>query len=112
MKRTLTLDEDDLIMVIGKDIVQQIDENRGEMNRTEFTNFLIHSQLKKHSMNQSYIDKEEFHHVVQEIKEFLRNFLDFFLSLELGMQSQDSGFEEWFQKIQALGGSDNKVQRP
>ena len=111
MKRTLTLNEDDLIMVIDKDIVQQIDESRGEMNRTEFTNFLIHSQLKKHSMNQNYIDKEEFHRVVQEIKEFLRNFLDFFLSMELGKQSPDSGFEEWLQKIQALGSSENKAEK-
>ena len=49
MRRTLVLDEDDLIMVVKEDIVKQIDENRGEMNRTEFVNYLIQCQLKEQS---------------------------------------------------------------
>ena len=48
MRRTLLLDEDDLIMVVKEDVVKQIDENRGEMNRTEFVNYLIQCQLKEH----------------------------------------------------------------
>ena len=47
MRRTLLLDEDDLIMVVKEDIVKQIDEHRGEMNRTEFVNYLIQCQLKE-----------------------------------------------------------------
>ena len=46
-KRTLILDEDDLILVVKEDVVKQVDENRGEMNRTEFVNHLIQSQLKE-----------------------------------------------------------------
>lgn len=42
-KRTLILDEDDLILVVKEDVVKQVDENRGEMNRTEFVNHLIQS---------------------------------------------------------------------
>ena len=41
MRRTLLLDENDLIMVVKEDVVKQIDENRGELNRTEFVNYLI-----------------------------------------------------------------------
>ena len=47
MRRTLMLDEDDLVMVVKDDVVKQIDENRGEMKRTEFVNYLIQYQLKE-----------------------------------------------------------------
>jgi len=102
VRRTLILDEDALILVVDKDVVKQVDENRGELTRTEFVNFLIHSQLKEGNRSQNYVDKEEFHRFVQEVKELLRNFLDFFLTLELAKQAQDSGFEELWEKIQAL----------
>lgn len=106
-KRTLILDEDDLIMVVKKDVIEQVDENRGELTRTEFVNFLIHSQLKEINKSRSYVDEEEFHRVVKEIKELLRNFLDLFLTLVLAKQPQDGGFKEWFEKIQDLGNLDS-----
>ena len=107
VRRTLILDEDALILVVDKDVVKQVDENRGELTRTEFVNFLIHSQLKEGNRSQNYVDKEEFHCFVQEVKELLRNFLDFFLTLELAKQAQDSDFEEWCKKIQALDALDD-----
>ena len=107
MKRTLVLNDDDLIMVVDKDVTKQIDENRGEMNRTEFVNFLIQSQLKECYSQQSYVGKEEFYRFTQEMKELLRNFLDFILTLELAKQSQDNSFEEWCQKIEALDNLDS-----
>ncbi len=107
VRRTLILDEDALILVVDKDVVKQVDENRGEMTRTEFVNFLIHSQLKEGNRSQNYVDKEEFHRFVQEVKELLRNFLDFFLTLELANQAQASSFEEWCEKIQALDALDD-----
>ena len=106
-KRTLVLDEDALILVVEKEVVKQVDENRGEMTRTEFVNFLIHSQLREGSKSRNYVDKKEFHSVVQETKELLRSFLDFILTLELAKQSQGNGFEEWYQKIQALDSQDS-----
>jgi len=106
-KRTLILDEDDLIMVVKKDVIEQVDENRGELTRTEFVNFLIHSQLKEINKSHNYVDEEEFHRVVEEIKELLRNFLNLFLTLELAKQPQDGGFKEWFEKIQDLGNLDS-----
>jgi len=112
VKRTLILDEDDLILVVGKEVVRQVDENRGEMNRSEFVNFLIHSQLKKYYESQNYIDKEEFYRVVQNIKGLLHNFLEFVLSLELAKESPDNGFEEWYQKLQTLGDSGSSDERP
>jgi hypothetical protein len=105
-KRVLILDDEALVMVVDKGVVKQVDENRGEMTRTEFVNFLIQSQLKEEHRSRNYIDKEEFHHFVQEVKGLLRNFLDFFLTLELSKQ-QDNGFEEWRRKVETLGAPEN-----
>ncbi len=108
-KRTLILDEDDLVLVIDKDVVKQVDENRGELNRTEFVNFLIQSQLKECSQKQNYVEKEEFHQFTREMKELLRNFLEFFLSygLTMGKKPQDDILAELDQQLRALD-SDNE----
>ena len=104
MRRTLVLDDDDLIMVVDKAVTRQIDENRGEMNRTEFVNFLIQSQLKEYNEREKYADKEEFHRFAQGITELLRNFLEFFLShgLRMEKQQQDKSFDELSQYLQML----------
>ena len=113
-KRILILDESELIMVVDKDVVKQVDENRGEMNRTEFVNFLIQSQLKEYSTSRNYIDKEEFHQFALGIKELLRNFLEFFLSygLELGRLPQFERFDVLRQQLQSLDSSDEETGEP
>lgn len=80
MRRTLLLDEDDLIMVVKEDIVKQIDEHRGEMNRTEFVNFLIQCQLKEQFDRKNSVSREEFQFFSQQMMALLRNFLQFFIS--------------------------------
>ena len=106
-KRILILDESELIMVVDKDVVKQVDENRGEMNRTEFVNFLIQSQLKECYVKRDYVDKEEFHQFAQGMIELFRNFLEFFFSwgLEAGKQPRYKSFEELNQQLQALDSS-------
>jgi hypothetical protein len=85
MRRTLLLDEDDLIMVVKEDVVKQIDENRGEMNRTEFVNYLIQCQLRDFTSQKEYITKEEFQHFTSQMMELLHNFLQFFISYSMSM---------------------------
>jgi len=99
------------MLIVDAEVVRKIDENRGDMNCSEFLNFLIDSQLKEEVGNQNYVDKEEFHQFALGMKELLRNFLEFFLSygLELGKQPQDKTFEELSQKLQALGNSGKKT---
>jgi len=99
------------MLIVDAEVVRKIDENRGDMNCSEFLNFLIDSQLKEEIGNQNYVDKEEFHQFALGMKELLRNFLEFFLSygLELGKQPQDKTFEELSQKLQALGDSGKKT---
>jgi hypothetical protein len=85
MKRTLFLDEDDLIMVVKEDVVKQIDENRGEMNRTEFVNYLIQCQLKEADNQKDYVSEEEFQSFAKQMVALLNNFLQFFISYGMAM---------------------------
>ena len=100
------------MLIVDADVVRKIDENRGDMSRSEFLNFLVDSRLKEEVGNQNYVDKEEFRQFTQGMKELLRNFLEFFISygLELGKQPKDKTFVELSQKLQALGSSGNKAK--
>ncbi len=95
------------MLIVDAELVKKIDDNRGDMSRTEFINFLIASQLKEESKKQDGVTREEFHQFQEGTKELLRNFLEFFISygLELGKQPKDSEFEQLTQKLQTLGGS-------
>jgi len=101
------------MLIVDADVAKKIDENRGEMSRSEFLDFLIDSQLREDIGNQNYVNKEEFHQFAQGMKELLRNFLEFFISygLELGKQPQDKSFEELSQKLQTLGSTDSKATK-
>jgi len=97
------------MLIVDSEVARKIDENRGEMSRSEFIDLLIESQLseekeQKVSAGQpSYVTKEELYKSMQGIKELLRTFLEFFLSygLEVGKHS-DKSFNELSQKLQAL----------
>jgi len=103
---------DKRMLIVDAEVVRKVDENRGDMNRSDFINFLIDSCLKEDSGKQNYITKEEFNHFQQGTRELLRNFLEFFISygLELGKQPTDTTFEELSQKLQALGDSGSKAK--
>ena len=100
------------MLIVDAEVVRRVDENRGDMDHSDFIGFLIDSCLKEDSVpqNNNYITKEEFAQFQQGTRELLRNFLEFFISygLELGEQPKDKTFEELSQKLQALGSSDNK----
>ena len=85
MRRTLVLDEDDLIMVVKEDIVRQIDENRGEMNRTEFVNYLIQCQLREQLNQKNGVPRAEFDSFARQVTDTLHNFLQFFVSYGMSM---------------------------
>ncbi len=80
MRRTLLLNKDDLIMVVKEDIVKQIDEHRGEMNRSEFVNYLIQYQLKERQNHKNGVSREEFQSYTRQMTDLLHNFLQFFVS--------------------------------
>lgn len=108
MKRTLLLDEDDLIMVVKEDIVKQIDENRGEMNRTEFVNYLIQCQLKERCGEKRSVSREEFQNFTRQMTDTLHNFLQFFVSygMSMGKNRQDADVQALNKQLENLLNSD------
>lgn len=104
MRRTLMLDEDDLIMVVKEDVVKQIDEHRGEMNRTEFVNYLIQCQLKECANEKQYVAEEEFQAFTRQIMELLHNFLQFFISygMSLGRESPAADIQALSQQLESF----------
>ena len=112
MRRTLILNENDLIMVVKEDIVKQIDENRGEMNRTEFVNYLIQYQLKECYNQQDYVTKEEFQQFTKEIMDLMHNFLQFFVSygMALGRPPHNEDFHSLSQQLESLDKSNEESE--
>jgi hypothetical protein len=112
MRRTLLLDEDDLIMVVKEDIVKQIDENRGEMNRTEFVNYLIQCQMKEHLNQKICVTREEFQLFSRQMIELLHNFLQFFVSygMAMGKGLQDTDIQALNQQLESFLGTDEETK--
>ena len=94
------------MLIVEAELARKIDENRGDMSRSEFISFLIDNQFIKDTGRENHVGvgTEEFQQFTQGIKELLRNFLEFFISygLELGKQPKDKAFEDLTQKLQAL----------
>ena len=94
------------MLIVDAELAKRIDDNRGDMPRSEFIDFLIDAQLKEKEdgKKQVGVSREEFNQFQEGTKELLRNFLEFFISygMELGKQPKDKTFEELNQKLQAL----------
>ena len=88
MKRTLVLDDNDLVMVVKSDVVSDIDEHRGELTRTEFVNYLIQCQLHEHQDRQQYVTLAEFKDFSRQMSELVYNFLQFFISYGMTVGAQ------------------------
>jgi len=97
------------MLIIDAELVKKMDDNRGDMGRSEFIDFLIDTQLKEkeEGTKRDGVTREEFHQFQEGTKELLRNFLEFFISygLELGKQPSDNEFEQLARKLQSLGSS-------
>ena len=100
------------ILVVDAEVAAKIDENRGDMSRSEFINLLIDSQLKGTFEKQGYITEEEFYHSQREIKELLRHFLEFFVSygLEVGNPPDDKTLGNLNQKLQNMTKPSSKTK--
>jgi len=95
------------MLIVDDELAKRIDDNRGDLSRSEFISFLIDSQLQKEGKTQDGVSREEFCQFEQGIKEMLRSFLDFFISygLELGKEPKDKEIEKLSRSLQSLGGS-------
>ncbi|MFC2045081.1 hypothetical protein ACFLUH_00170 [Chloroflexota bacterium] len=108
--------DDKRMLIVNEEVVRKIDENRGDMNRSEFLNFLMSNRLKEETVvgekETDYISREEFYEFAQGIKELLRSSLEFFISygLEMGKEPKDTAFEELTKKLQSLENSSKKAK--
>jgi len=97
------------MLIVDAELVEKIDDNRGDLSRSEFVAFLIDSlpQEKGKGKDNNLVTREEFHQFQEGTKELLRSFLEFFISygLELGKQPKDKEFEQLSRRLQALGSS-------
>ena len=98
---------DKRMLIVDATVAKRIDDNRGDINVSDFINFLIDGQLKPNvaETQSNHVTKEEFQHFEQGIRDLLRSFLEFFLNygLELGKSSTDRELERLSQKLQAMG---------
>jgi hypothetical protein len=108
---------DKRMLIVDNETLEKIDENRGDMNRSEFVNFLISNLLEDNSSSlrnshsgKDFVEREEFQEFSQGMKELLRNFLDFFISygMELGEPPRNQTFDELVKKLQVLSSSGGK----
>lgn len=105
---------DKRMLIVDEEILTKIDQNRGDMSRAEFINFLINSQLGEDesatAISPQYVNREEFQEFTQGMKDLLKRFLDFFISygLELGQEPKDGTFSELVQKLQTLSATGGK----
>src|SRR4030042_2265074 len=95
------------MLIVDSELVNKIDDNRGDMGRSEFIDFLIDSQLGGEHKRHDGALREDFRQFQEGTKELLRSFLEFFISygLELGKQPKDKEFELLTQRLQSLGSS-------
>ena len=90
------------------ELAQKIDDNRGDISRSDFIEFLIDSQLKLETKDKQpaaqYATKEEIQSLEQDMMRLLKSFLDFFLNygLEMGKQPNEGEFEEITSKLKGL----------
>lgn len=120
------------MLIIPAELTQKIDNNRGDMSRAEFVDFLIDSRLQEKTKEQPYVTRDEVESLKQEIRaiilkeektgeqkyatkqelqafqqdtqKLLKNFLDFFIGygLELGGQSPKNDLKELTKKLEGL----------
>lgn len=96
------------MLIVPAELAQKIDDNRGDMSRSDFIEFLIDSQLKQDTKDQppaaQYATKEEIQSLEQDMKKLLKSFIDFFLNyeLEMGKQPKEGKFEEITSKLKGL----------
>ncbi len=98
---------DNKILVLPTELVEKIDGSRGDVSRAEFIDALIDNLVKEKSErkeNVQYATREELSAFEQDMKQLLKNFLDFFVSygLELGENGQQIELDKFTSKLQGL----------
>jgi len=104
------------MLIVDTELLDRIDENRGDMSRSDFVNFLIESKLAEDggkpgaAAKQNYVTREELAQSMQGIKELLHSFLEFFINYGLEVGKPDNkNFDEMVKKLWT---PENKAKHP
>jgi hypothetical protein len=105
------------MLIVPAELAKKIDDNRGDISRSDFIEFLIDSQLKENTASKDakpavqYATKEEVLTLEQDLKNLLKKFFDFYVTygLEMGVQPKEGEFEEISAKLQEI---QNKEKAP
>ena len=92
---------------VPAELAKKIDENRGDMRRSDFIDLLVESYLRQGSKEQRYVTKDDLEEFEQGIKGLLRSCLEFFVNygLELAKQPANGNSEELDQQLEGLAGT-------
>lgn len=101
------------MLILPAEVVQKIDDNRGDLSQVAFIEFLIDSLLEQKTAEERFATHEDLADMEQDIKGLIRNFLDFVVSygLELGHDQEGNGLESLSQKLQVAGTSREPTHR-
>ena len=83
------------MLILPADLVDTINQNRGDLTQAQFIEFLINGHLEQKLPEQWYATQEDLADLEQDIKGLLRSFLDFSmgLGLDLGRKSDTNDTE-------------------
>ncbi len=100
---------DKRMLIVDAEIARKVDENRGDMDRSEFIAFLIDTCLQEGSEDSTpdrpaFATKADFEQFQQGTRELLKNFLEFFVSygLEFSKEPKDKIFGELTETLRSL----------
>lgn len=112
---------DKKILIIDNLLLDRIDENRGDLSRTEFLHYLIDNALGNEESPQEtlpdqtqYLDRQEFEKFTRDMRDLLKRFLDFFLynNVALDTGAGDTRFEDIARQLQSLSFNGAKTGKP
>ena len=93
------------MLILPADLVDIINQNRGDLTQAQFIAFLINGHLEQKLPEQQYATQEDLADLEQDIKGLLRSFLDFSIGLgmDVGRKSGTNDTEDTFSdKLQDL----------
>lgn len=121
------------MMILPAELVQKVNDNRGDLSQAEFINFLLEDRLEGKTKEQKEVTREEFESLKKDIKQILlkevaekgkhatkeelqifqedtkkliKSFLDFFIGygLELSKQPAGDDLKDLVKKLDSLEG--------
>jgi lipase chaperone LimK len=110
---------DKKMLIVDSDLLARIDDNRGELSRTEFLYHLINNAMGEEPAEETlpdqnqYLKREEFERYTQDMRDLLKRFLDFFLynNMAVSAGSGNGEFDDMARQLQSLSSSGARTRK-